>query len=113
MMMFKITGPKSASLWGLTYGVLLGNRDALFMPMFADLFGTNNLGKISGINTSLNLITMGLGPLLFGLSKDYTGSYLSAITASAVLNLIFSLMLFCSKVPEDEPVEIKETEILE
>jgi hypothetical protein len=70
--------------------------------MFADLFGTNNLGKITGINTSLNLITMGLGPLVFGLSRDYSGAYTIAILGAAILNLIFSLSLFCSTVPEDE-----------
>jgi len=92
-------------LWAAVYGALLGSRDALIMPMFADLYGTNNLGKITGINTSFNLITMGLGPLIFGMSRDFSGSYTIAVMAAAGLNLVFSLGLFCSSIPEDPEQE--------
>jgi cyanate permease len=54
----------------------------LVWPRF---FGRYRLGAISGVNMSLIVIASGIGPLLFGISKQGTGSYYPILLASAIV----------------------------
>ena len=67
------------------------------IPMFADLFGTKHLGKVTAIATSVGLFSCGIGPLMFGFCRDSysdsysdsTGDYKIAILTCAILIGIF------------------------
>ena len=50
----------------------------------------------------MNLIAAGLGPLIFGLSKDFTGGYDLTICVSALLVLFASSSLFMVNLPIKE-----------
>ena len=68
------------SSWG--YGMLVlgfgaggGLWGIISNLAFIRLFGTLHLGEISGLNTSLTVLASALGPFLFSLGYDLTGSY--------------------------------------
>jgi hypothetical protein len=44
--LFFVNGPGTAAIWGGFYGAMFGMYNSFFAPMFADLFGTKNLGKV-------------------------------------------------------------------
>jgi hypothetical protein len=53
------------------------------------------------------LVASGLGPLLFGLSKDYTESYTLPICFCAFLVLVVSSSLFVVNLPEQPEIQIE------
>ncbi len=62
----------------------------LVWPRF---FGRKWLGSISGVNMSLIVIASGIGPLVFGLSEQLTGSYFLVLCLSVALPaLLLSLI---------------------
>jgi len=68
--LFKVQGPLTAALWGGFYGFMFGMWNSFNAPMFADLFGMKNLGKVQGLNTFFILLALGVGPACFGVSFD-------------------------------------------
>ena len=54
----------------------------LVWPRF---FGRERLGAISGVNMSLVVIASGIGPLLFGISKQWMGGYVPILLMSVIL----------------------------
>jgi OFA family oxalate/formate antiporter-like MFS transporter len=70
---------------------------------FIRLYGTLHLGEISGLNTSITVLASAMGPFLFSLGHDLTGSYqapeLLCITALGCL-LIAAIAI---KQPDDIP----------
>lgn len=79
---------------------MFGMYNSFAQPMFADLFGTKNLGKVQGMNTFFILIACGLGPFIFGLSNDLFQSYAMPINFTATFTLIACCSLFFVKLPE-------------
>lgn len=63
-------------------------------------FGRSHLGAISGVNMSLIVIASGIGPLLFGISKQWGGSYLPIFLASAVIPGILAIASFRADNPQ-------------
>jgi MFS family permease len=51
---------------------------------FIRLFGSLHLGEISGLNTSLTVFASAIGPFLFSLGHDLTGSYTTVEALCAV-----------------------------
>jgi MFS family permease len=73
-------------VWGL-WTVLVG----VTWPRF---FGLKNLGAISGFSMSWTVIGSALGPYLFSLSKNYTGSYTTIGWICVALSLLLFLLAF-------------------
>ena len=69
-----------------SFGILLG----LSWPR---LFGVLHLGEISGFAMSITVFGSAIGPLLFGLSYHYTGSY---YLTEAILGGLAIILLLCS-----------------
>lgn len=63
-------------------GVCSGGYMALFGLVWPRYYGRRWLGAISGVNMSLTVIASGLGPLLFGASEQFFGSYGPALAIS-------------------------------
>jgi sugar phosphate permease len=86
-----ITG--NGIVWGL-YAVLIG----VTWPRF---YGLKNLGAISGSSLSLTVIGSALGPYMFSLSGEMTGSY----DPVAWICLSVSIILFILAFKADNPNE--------
>ena len=81
-------------VWGL-YTVLIG----VTWPRF---YGLKNLGAISGFSMSLTVIGSALGPYLFSVSFDISGSY----NLVAWLCVIISVLLLLLAFKADNPNEV-------
>ncbi|MGD8418335.1 MAG: MFS transporter [Pseudomonadales bacterium] len=68
---------------------------------FIRLFGALHLGEISGLNTSLTVFASAIGPFLFSLGRELTGSYLpaEAICAAGIACLLAAAALI--RQPDD------------
>ena len=99
--LFTVSNSFGAVSYASFYGLFCGARQSLMVPMYADLFGTENLGKVTSIMIMGLTSAAGFGPLMFGLSKDHTGSYSPAILTIALFTLISSVPLFFTKATKE------------
>lgn len=63
-------------------------------------YGRRWLGAISGLNMSLIVIASGIGPLVFGLGKELTGSYFSVLVGSLAIPAALSAASFFGGNPQ-------------
>ncbi len=92
-----ITG--NGIVWGL-YSVLIG----VTWPRF---YGLKNLGAISGSSLSFTVISSALGPYMFSLSVEMTGSYdLVGWICLSIAVLLFVLAFKANNPNEDEKKQL-------
>lgn len=80
-------------LCGGAFLALLG----LVWPRF---YGRKWLGSIAGANMSLIVVASGIGPLLFGLSKQGFGSYFPVLVFSAAIPAVLMIASFWADNPQ-------------
>jgi cyanate permease len=90
--------------WSLVVGFGVGGG---LWGMLANLafirhFGAKHLGEISGLNASLTVFASAIGPLLFSLAYDLTGTF----TAGPVLCIVGLLALFTVSASVKQPLDI-------
>lgn len=82
-----ITGLGMAVVYGLILGAATGAVMAVEPIALAHYYGTESIGGIRGIITSINVGSTALGPILFSLGRDLTGNYSATSLVAAVLPL--------------------------
>ncbi|MCE9603521.1 MAG: MFS transporter [Planctomycetia bacterium] len=65
-----------------------GMITVIFFAVFPRLFGRRELGRIQGAAQMLTVFASALGPILFGASIEFTGSYRPAIIGMAFIVLL-------------------------
>jgi len=80
-----IDGLGLAVVYGLILGAAGGSIRAIEPIALAHYFGTDSIGGIRGIITSINVGSTALGPILFSLGRDITGSYTTPSLVAAVV----------------------------
>ena len=78
-------------------GVFLGGVGVLSMLVIQEAFGLRHFGSISGLANMATVLSFGLGPLLAGMSYDYTGSYATAFVSVSVLFGLGALVLLFAR----------------
>jgi OFA family oxalate/formate antiporter-like MFS transporter len=68
----------------------------IFLPRF---FGRRHLGAISGINMACMVVASGMGPLLFGLCENLSGSYRFVLVTSVGAPVALAIL----SLPADNP----------
>jgi MFS family permease len=68
---------------------------------FVRLFGTLHLGEISGLNTALTVLASALGPFLFSLGHDLSGTYQAPELLCAVVIACLLIAAVAIKQPDD------------
>ena len=108
-----------ASGIGLSSFSLLTRIDGLLIPMLvaglsitsgcfgpisgafaARYFGIKHIGAISGVFMSTMIVGSSVGPLLFSLVRDYTGSYMPAFGGTFTLSICFVVASFWANNPQ-------------
>ncbi len=73
--------------WG--FGVVMGTASGLQMTIggvvWAMYFGRRHLGSIAGATATVSVAASALGPMLFGVARDFLGSYTFVSMVSAAL----------------------------
>lgn len=91
--MGKIAYVVGNGLCGGAFLSLLG----LVWPRF---YGRQWLGSINGVNMSLIVVASGIGPLLFGLAKQYSGTYFPALVFCVALPALLAIASFWADNPQ-------------
>eukprot|EP00041_Stephanoeca_diplocostata_P035527 m.1257623 g.1257623 ORF g.1257623 m.1257623 type:complete len:456 (-) comp24715_c0_seq24:3547-4914(-) len=78
---FAINSFHRAAGWYLAYGIVCGVNLCINSILVADIFGRKVLGSLNGTLMAFTTASSGIGPLLFGACRDYTGGYRPVILA--------------------------------
>ncbi len=88
----------TALLYGVVLGTMLGLVSTVSNVIWATYFGRQHLGSITGVTMTISVVGTALGPMPMGIARDLLGSYSTALTVSAALPLLLSIVcLFCPR----------------
>lgn len=104
-----LTSPLSMILGIIFIGFTFGGMLTLFPAITADFYGMKNFGLNYGIVFTAWGIGGVLGPLLGGMVRDITGTYILSYGVSAILSSLGILLSLMIKAPKTPPAE---TEII-
>lgn len=82
----------TATLYGALLGLMQGVQSAVSSSAWGYYFGRANLGAIRGLAYTTSVAGTAFGPLLFALSRDWTGTYGPALLLGALLPLLLALL---------------------
>jgi|SRR5690625_3872219 len=81
--------------WIIGYGALIGltqgMKSAISGSAYAYYFGRRHIGSIKGLATTLSVGATAIGPLIFAIGRDVTGSYLPVLAGSAIVPLLLAV----------------------
>lgn len=81
----------------LAFGVLMGAagglQQTIASTIWAMYFGRRHLGGISGATATISVASSALGPMVFGIARDFWGSYTLVLQVSSVLPLVLAVLV--------------------
>jgi nitrate/nitrite transporter NarK len=90
----------SAMAYGAALGAAMGVMKAVEAALIPRMFGTGQLGAIRGVIAATGVAGTALGPVLFAVTFDTTGSYTAVLLASVGLPVAVSLAAFTAPLPD-------------
>lgn len=84
----RMTSPALLWLYALSFGVMMGGGGVFDGAVWVNLFGRKHQGSIRGFISTAMVTGTAIGPILFGLSLDITGSYATVMMLGIVLSAI-------------------------
>ncbi|MEX1080013.1 MAG: MFS transporter [Homoserinimonas sp.] len=96
LLMLPIVDPGwSAILYGLILGAAGGSLRGMEAAAYVRYYGTEHIGSIRGVATSISLASTAFGPLALALGVDLTGGFtIPAMVLSGIPLLVAALALF-------------------
>lgn len=91
VMALYLSGVTMAMLYGVMLGTSIGTIVLVQNIIWANYFGREHLGSITGAATTILMIGNGLGPVPLGLARDLLGSYNQALYLLALLPLVLGV----------------------
>lgn len=98
--LYQLTTDWGVAAYVIGNGVAGGGFVSLSGIIWPRFFGRLWLGSISGVNMSSMVIASGMGPLLFGWSEQWTGSYRPILFISMFVPAIFAFLSFWADNPQ-------------
>jgi predicted MFS family arabinose efflux permease len=95
-----LQGPEMAFLYGVILGITMGLMGMVNSVGWAKYFGRQHLGSIAGVTTTILILGSALGPMPFGIARDWLGSYNSALTIAALIPLSLGVTSLLVKRPK-------------
>jgi MFS family permease len=99
VLMLLIVAAWQAYLAAGCFGAGIGGILTLLPLAWADYFGRASFGAIRGVALSLQVTAQAAGPLLSGLMRDVSGSYVLSLTAFAALSFLAALIALLVQPP--------------
>lgn len=94
-----ISGPEVAIGYGIIFGLTNGIARVVSNVIWANYFGREHLGAISGLTTTFGSAATGLGPLVYGVGRDLAGSYWPSLWISALLPALLAVWVLFMRRP--------------
>ena len=95
--------PIGAIIFAALYGATARGEGALLMIMMAQYYGKESYGAISGFATQFSFAGLAIGPLVFSLMFDLTGSYHGVFNIATIILLVAVVALWMAKEPTPKP----------
>jgi MFS family permease len=92
VMVQALQGAVMASLYGVLLGTTSGLMGIVGSIIWADYYGREHLGSITGLTSMILILGSALGPMPLGIARDTLGSYNLALNISAVFPCILGLL---------------------
>lgn len=94
---------QAAGYWGLVMGFGVGGGlwGVLSNLVFIRHYGPKHLGEISGLNAALTVFASAIGPLLFSLAFDITGTF----AAGPILSIVALVLLLLAAAVIPQPLD--------
>jgi sugar phosphate permease len=103
LLMLTIASPLQAYLAAVCFGVGIGGILTLLPLAWADYFGRTSFGAIRGVALSLQVTAQACGPLISGLLRDASGSYVLSLTFFAALSFFSAVVALLVRPPPAPP----------
>lgn len=87
-----LVSPVVASLYGILLGTASGLMGMVSSVIWADYYGREHLGSITGVTSMILIVGSSLGPMPFGIARDALGSYDLALNVSAVFPFLLGVL---------------------
>ncbi|MEM7801165.1 MAG: MFS transporter [Chloroflexota bacterium] len=94
-----------AFAYGVWRGVGNGITNSIRNTVWANYYGRENLGTISGMTSTIGAFSSGLGPIIFGVGRDLTGGYIWPLFLSAIVPLVLAIMVLFLKRPSRADIQ--------
>lgn len=91
--------PSMIIAFGVLHGVAWGVRGPLMQALRADYFGLRSIGMILGLSGVLVAVGQMAGPLVAGMTADWTGDYRAGFILLALLSGLGSAMFLLARKP--------------
>ena len=98
-MMTMVSGPSSAYLAAVVFGVGLGGLLTIPPLAWADYFGRKSFGAIRGVALSVQVTAQASGPMISAVLRDWTGDYVLSLQVFAVISVVAALAIWCARPP--------------
>lgn len=100
LVMIAATSLPVAILSGALFGFGIGSVHVILPVAWADYFGRRSFGAIRGVALSVQVVAQAAGPLISGILRDATGSYLASLLFFAVLAALGAVAALATRAPE-------------
>ncbi len=99
--------PHFAQGWGRVMVIAgFGGSGGIFGPLvtvvWPNFYGRKHLGEIAGLNMSILVFASAIGPVIFGLSYEWLGSYQPGVYFCLVMPVVFFLAAFKADDPQQQ-----------
>lgn len=91
------------TLYALVFGAAWGFGGTFDGTVWADLFGRQHHGAIRGFVTTIHMIGTSIGPIFYGVSYDYFGSYLPVVVVGVAVFSVEIILCLLVKSPQKTP----------
>ncbi len=95
-----LQGAVMASLYGVLLGTAGGLMGLVSSVIWADYYGREHLGSITGVTSMILIVGSALGPMPLGIARDVLGSYNLALTISAVFPFLLGVISLFVRRPQ-------------
>ena len=103
----RLQGTTSALIYGIVLGATGSLQLTVSQVVWAKYYGRRHLGSITGVAMLVSIAGSALGPMPMGIARDWMGSYLPALTVSAVLPLALAVVALFARQPERKEAPIR------
>ena len=101
LLMLPLVSPgASAVLYGLVLGAASGSLRGLEAASYVRYYGTEHIGSIRGVATSISLASTALGPLALSLGFDLTGGFVGPAMVFAAIPATVAVVALFVRPPE-------------
>ena len=88
-----------ALLAGALFGFDIGGVHVILPVAWADYFGRRSFGAIRGVALSIQVVAQAAGPLLSGILRDATGTYIASLECFLALSLMGAFAALLTRKP--------------